>query len=86
MDLGLPNLGPADGVAWGSVARGSLARLLRWVSAVLARLATNVATPSAGHRRAEEPVVEFHLEAGAPEGALYVDGKLVGTLVGVQRL
>lgn len=33
-----------------------------------------------------EPVVEFHGEAGAPEGALYVDGKLVGHVLGVNRL
>lgn len=29
---------------------------------------------------------EFHAEAGAPEGALYVDGRLVGHLIGVTRL
>lgn len=32
------------------------------------------------------PVLEFYAEAGAPEGALYVDGKLVGLLPGVTRL
>jgi hypothetical protein len=31
-------------------------------------------------------VLEFHAEAGAPEGALYVDGVLVGYLAGVHRL
>ena len=34
-------------------------------------------------------VVEFHAlhrEAGAPEGALYVNGEFVGTLTGVTRL
>lgn len=30
--------------------------------------------------------LEFHAEAGAPEGALYVDGQRVGTLPGVTRL
>lgn len=29
---------------------------------------------------AEPPTLEFHAEAGAPEGALYVDGELVGRL------
>jgi hypothetical protein len=29
---------------------------------------------------------EFHAEAGAPEGALYVDGQLIGHLQGVPRL
>ena len=31
-------------------------------------------------------VLEFHADAGAPEGALYVDGKLIGWLSGVKRL
>jgi hypothetical protein len=31
-------------------------------------------------------VLEFHAEAGAPEGALYVDGRFVGHIVGVRRL
>jgi hypothetical protein len=31
-------------------------------------------------------VLEFYAEAGAPEGALYVDGELVGMLAGVNRL
>ena len=33
--------------------------------------------------------VEFHAlygDSGAPEGALYVDGKLVGTILGITRL
>jgi hypothetical protein len=30
--------------------------------------------------------VEFHAEAGAPEGALYIDGQFVGFLPGVARL
>jgi hypothetical protein len=29
---------------------------------------------------------EFHAEAGAPEGALYVDGRLVAVVPGVTRL
>jgi hypothetical protein len=39
-------------------------------------------------RRADDvtPQVEFHAEAGALEGALYVDGQLVGLLPGVSRL
>jgi hypothetical protein len=35
---------------------------------------------------AAEPVLEFYAEAGAPEGALYVDGRLVGHVPGVTRL
>lgn len=30
--------------------------------------------------------LEFYAEAGAPEGALYSDGELVGRLPGVRRL
>jgi hypothetical protein len=33
-----------------------------------------------------EPLLEFHSEAGAPEGALYVNGQLVGHVLGVKRL
>ncbi|MDH5338259.1 MAG: hypothetical protein OEW22_00660 [Rubrivivax sp.] len=33
-----------------------------------------------------EAAVEFHHEAGAPEGALYVNGRLVGHLPGLTRL
>jgi hypothetical protein len=32
------------------------------------------------------PSLEFHAEAGAPEGALYLDGELVAYLPGVTRL
>jgi hypothetical protein len=32
------------------------------------------------------PQLEFYAEAGAPEGALYLDGELVGWVGGVRRL
>jgi hypothetical protein len=72
------------------LARQVLARALRAASAVLARHARQVARPvHAKQRRAAaalaDPLVEFHADAGAPEGALYVDGKLVG-YVPTQRL
>ena len=35
---------------------------------------------------AEDPVLEFHGDAAAPEGALYVNGQLVGHVLGVSRL
>ena len=76
----------------GSVARPPAHHLRRWAaaglrqaSAVLARLARRLAVPAAAPRRAD-PQLEFYAEAGAPEGALYLDGKLVGWLSGVQRL
>lgn len=48
----------------------------------VARLARRVARSDAR----EPMVLEFYAEAGAPEGALYVDGQLVGHVSGVSRL
>jgi hypothetical protein len=58
---------------------------LRSVSAALARLSRRLAQPA---NRAVHPVpqLEFYAEAGAPEGALYLDGRLVGWVAGVRRL
>lgn len=65
--------------------RHGLARSLRITSAGLTRLAERlVGSQRRRHRR--PPELEFYAEAGAPEGALYVDGHLVGTLPGVTRL
>jgi hypothetical protein len=64
--------------------RGAAAELLRGASRWLARLARQL---RAGRPPVECPVVlEFYAEAGAPEGALYVNGQLVGHLTGVTRL
>jgi len=64
------------------------AALLRALSVALDRVARRLAAMP--HRRPAAasalPLVEFHAEAGAPEGALYVDGELVGRLPGVTRL
>lgn len=65
--------------------RLAVASALLLASRMLAHLARRV-------RRARKedgrltPVLEFHADAGAPEGALYVDGQLVGHLHGVTRL
>ena len=71
------NLGP----------RRLLAALLRLASASLASLAQGL---EAGQRPqrwvAEEADFEFHADAGAPEGALYVDGRFIGWIDGVKRL
>lgn len=64
--------------------RRALSTGLRWVSQVLLRWA-RVLRPSR-NRPARPVVLEFYAEAGAPEGALYIDGKLVGHLPGVSRL
>jgi len=62
-----------------------VAVVLRAASALLARLARQIV------QRPAQPdplalVLEFYAEAGAPEGALYADGKLVGFVSGVTRL
>ena len=58
---------------------------LRRASAVLARLSRRLARPVVRVMQ-PEPQLEFYAEAGAPEGALYLDGKLVGWVSGVTRL
>lgn len=57
---------------------------LHAVSHLLGRLAAWLLRD--GGRTEADPVLEFYAQSGAPEGALYVDGQLVGTLHGVTRL
>lgn len=68
--------------------RQLLAALLVGAGRALDALALRLlaAAPHASRAAAAEPLLEFHAEAGAPEGALYVDGQLVGHLEGVTRL
>lgn len=71
----------------GPSVRRLLAGILRAVSHSLAQLSRALsATERARTRAPSEMVYEFYAEAGAPEGALYVDGKLVGYVQGVTRL
>ena len=65
-------------------ARRGLAALLRNASRVLDALAERLAL--AQPQPHGERVLEFHADAGAPEGALYVNGQLVGHVMGVTRL
>jgi hypothetical protein len=60
--------------------------VLHSASAGLARTAARLETPYPAPRPAAAQCVEFHAEAGALEGALYVDGRLVALLPGVKRL
>jgi hypothetical protein len=79
---------PAQRPTFSDTWRRFVAQLLRSASAALARHARDVARPlhARQRRRSQHDVsVEFHAEAGAPEGALYVDGELVG-YVEVRRL
>lgn len=75
--LAAPSPGPA---------RQWLARTLRQSSRLLARLARQLVHQPPDRRMQKAMELEFHAEAGAPEGAVYVDGKLVGYLPGVKRL
>lgn len=64
------------------------AHALGAASELLTRLAVRAAAGRAAPLPSH-PVVEFHAchrEGGAPEGALYVNGKLVGYLPDVSRL
>lgn len=65
--------------------RETAAALLRAIGASLERLALRLLHAQPAVAQAE-PVIEFCAEAGAPEGALYVNGELVARLTGVTRL
>lgn len=65
------------------------AALLRAAGRLLEALASRLEHADARRgpaSAADAARLEFHAEAGAPEGALYVDGELVGWLPGVSRL
>ena len=65
-------------------ARYWAATVLRAASRSLDTLAQRLALVEAP--AATERVLEYHGDAGAPEGALYVNGQLVGHVLGVTRL
>ena len=71
----------------GPSVRRLLAGILRAASHSLAQLSRALsASERARERPRGEQVYDFYAEAGAPEGALYVDGKLIGYVPGVTRL
>ncbi len=74
----------ADAPSRSTPTRRAAAAALRAASAMLARLARRLATRTTPRRT--DPRLEFYAEAGAPEGALYLDGELIGWLPGVTRL
>lgn len=51
-----------------------------------ARAIRLVFSPAYRRRRLARSQLEFYAEAGAPEGALYADGRLTAQLDGVNRL
>ncbi len=65
-------------------ARTWAAAVLRAASRSLDTLAQRLSLVQAP--AAAERVLEFHADAGAPEGALDVNGQLVGHVLGVTRL
>lgn len=65
-------------------ARGLAAAVLRALGRALDALAEKVALVE--EPPVHEPVLEYHADAAAPEGALYVNGQLVGRVLGVTRL
>ena len=69
----------------GAGARSAATSLLRAASRALDALAQKL-VPATIESHVTDPVLEFHADAGAPEGALYVNGRLVGHVVGVSRL
>lgn len=75
------SLAPPAPSTWRKV----VAAALQLVGAALAVLAHRLGEEAAAVE-ADDPVLEFYAEAGAPEGALYVDGRLVGKVHGVTRL
>ena len=71
----------------GRRARLLTAAVLRAASMALTRVARQLAAaPTQRPRALEGRALEFYAEAGAPEGALYADGVLVGHVSGVRRL
>lgn len=67
--------------------RDLAAAMLRAASRALDRLALRLLATEAAPTAATGDIdLEFHAEAGAPEGAIYVNGQLAGYLPGVTRL
>lgn len=77
---------PAAPSPWTTPLRQLAARALRRASVMLDRWASRLSTKATPPASPDAPL-EFHAEAGAPEGgALYLDGRLIGWLDGVTRL
>ena len=81
--LSHPALPAAEPSALRRAAAVALQRASRSLGSLAARVTQAPARPVAS---AAAPVLEFYAEAGAPEGALYVDGRLVAHLAGIKRL
>jgi hypothetical protein len=70
-----------------AVIRRLAAHALLAASAALARMSARLAASEIATCADQTlPELEYWAEAGAPEGALYVNGRLVGWIAGVSRL
>ena len=82
--------GASDAPPWPVTLLNFAAAALRAASDVLARRAARVSAAAARDGAlAGLQTVEFHSlhrDSGAPEGALYINGELVGVISGVSRL
>ena len=76
----LETMGAASAVS----VRGGATAALRAMSRLLDAWAERLSPPA--QSRATDPVMEFYADSSAPEGALYIDGQLVGHVMGVSRL
>jgi hypothetical protein len=65
--------------------RAAVAQALRATAAHLLAWASRW-QPAQEQISGATPCLEFHAEAGAPEGALYLNGERIGVLPGVTRL
>jgi hypothetical protein len=66
--------------------RTGAAAVLSTTGRLMARMARRLRRSPPAGPDAASPRIEFYCEAGAPEGALYIDGELVGRVPGVSRL
>lgn len=82
---------------WSALLLKATAAALRGASVLLERRAARLTASAIAQAQADADAllnagadtVEFHAvyrDAGAPEGALYINGELVGTICGVKRL
>jgi hypothetical protein len=94
MTESFPTRYAASSVSTSYPVRLALAQALRTASLALARVASALMAVDARSESAVSaagnvyacPQLEFYAEAGAAEGALFVDGQLVGYVPGVRRL
>jgi hypothetical protein len=77
---------PGDRARYASLSSRAAAHVLLAASRALDRVASRLVALPHATAPTVLPSLEFHADAGAPEGALYVDGELVGYVPGVTRL